>query len=80
MRHETSLKYTYKTNQIGIMNETLKWLTGELTIKVIERTQFTIQFNPFGGYYNLFITCYSIKDSNTIRNQIEYYMNTYVRY
>lgn len=67
MRKKVVICSTFRTTQVTIMNDILKLLSGELSTKVIQRTEFIIKFNPYGGYYNLFIHAWSTKDAQMIR-------------
>lgn len=76
MKTQVIIHSTYKTTQIIIMNEVLRYLSGELSTKVLQRTEFKITFNPWGGYYNLYIHTWSKKDGQLIERMIDEYLKS----
>ena len=75
---KTTLRVTYMKPQINIMNDTLSYLSDRLSTKVLDNTQFIINYNPRGGYYTLFIQCKSKTDALTIKDIHEEYIKEHI--
>ena len=67
MKKKVILRISYFKSQLNLMNETLEKFTADLSTDVISKTRFIIEYNPRGGYYNLFIHCESKKNALIIK-------------
>lgn len=67
MKKKVTLRISYFKSQLNLMNETLELLTADLSITILEKTRFLIEYNPRGGYYNLNILCDSKKNAQVIK-------------
>ena len=74
MKKKTTLKVTFTTSQIQLMDEILKKLSGDVSVTILNKTEFKIIFNPYGAYYNLYIVCDSKVNAETIRNTFNGYI------
>lgn len=68
MKKKVILRISYFKSQLDLMNETLELLTADLSVTILEKTRFIIEYNPRGGYYNLFIHCDSKKNAQIIKD------------
>ena len=55
------------------MTDLLSYITTYSSSLLLTKTGFVIKYNPFGGYYGLFIECESKKHANAFRTIINAY-------
>lgn len=55
------------------MQDLLSYFTEHGSTRLLQRTEFVILYNPWGGYYNLHIKVKTIKDGNEFQLLIKRY-------